>query len=200
MKIFLTVVGILFILILIILLLPVKFIIRNDDENRFYFRVKFLWFSFGDSKKTKKGAHQKSGIEQLELESLKARVQRDGITETLTVAAKIIKTVFKRLERVIEHGRVNRFDFIVVCSAKDAAQTAIRYGSCCAIVYPLLGFINSIIKVNPKNRNIDVSCKYGDVSEVLRYNFIISVRIFYLLVAALGLLWDYIKLKRQAQQ
>ncbi len=202
MEILFTIIGILVLLIAIIFLLPVKFIIKNDDENRFYFRVKFLWFTFLKPKKSKdkpQGVRKKMGIDGLELESLKARIKENGIVETSTVAVKIIKTVFLRLGGVLKHSRVDKFNFTLVCSSDDAASAAMRYGSCCAIVYPLLGFINSIIKVKPKNRNIDISCKYGGVSEMLRYDFLLSVRVVFLLIAALKLLCEYIKLKRGNQ-
>lgn len=201
MKIFLIILGILVLFLTVVLLLPVRFIIRNDDENRFYFRVKFLWFTFGGPKKVgkpSKGVRKKAGIEQLELESIKAKIKRDGLIDTLTVVAQILKTVFSRLSGVLKHSRADKFDVTIVCSANDAADSAIRYGNCCAIIYPLLGFINSIINVNRKNRNIDISCKYGGVSEVLRYDFVLSVRVVFLLVAALKLLVEYISLKRKS--
>ena len=203
MKFFLIVLGILVLFLSVVLLLPVRFIIRNDDENRFYFRVKLLWFTFGGPKKSGKagkGVRKQAGIEELELESIKAKIKRDGLIDTLTVAAKILKTVFSRLSGVLKHSRVDRFDVTVVCSANDAADSAIRYGNCCVIIYPLLGFVNSIIKVNPKNRNIDISCKYGGVSEVLRYDFVLSVRVVFVLVAAIKLLIKYISLKRKSEQ
>ena len=164
------------------LLLPVKFIIRNDDENHLFFRVKFLFWTFGESKKKDKQESQSksAGIEQLKSESLKARIQRDGLIDTVTVGAKILTELFRELVSVLRHCVAEKFEFKLLCSSDDAAETAIKYGSCCAIVYPLLGFINSAIKVKPKGRKIDISCQYNGVSEVFRYDFLISVRVVFI--------------------
>lgn len=180
------------------LLLPVRFIIRNDDENHLFFRVKFLFWTFGEpSEKTKPkgGTRGKLGIDALEKESLKAKVQENGILETVKIGAKIIKQIFNELIGVLRHCKVQKFYFKLLCSDQDASDAAIKYGGCCAIVYPLLGYINSIINVNPKNRNIDITCKYEAVSEEFRYDFLISVRIVYLFLASIHLLYKYIKHK-----
>ena len=172
------------------LLLPVKFIIRNDDENHIYFRVKFLFWTFGEPKKKVKQQPQSksTGIEQLKSESLKARIQRDGLIDTVTVGAKILTELFRELVHLFRHCVAEKFEFKLLCSSDDAAETAIKYGSCCAIVYPLLGFINSAIKVNPKGRKIDISCQYNGVSEVFRYDFLISVRVLFIVAALLRFL------------
>lgn len=170
------------------LLLPVKFIIRNDDENHLFFRVKFLFWTFGESKKKDKSESKSGGIEQLKSESLKARIQRDGLIDTVTVGAKILTELLKELVRLFGHCTAEKFEFKLLCSSDDAAETAIKYGGCCAIVYPLLGFINSAIKVKPKGRKIDISCQYNGVSEVFRYDFLISVRVVFILAALLKVL------------
>lgn len=170
------------------LLLPVKFTIRNDDENHLYLRVKFLFWTFGEPNKKDKPESKSTGIEQLKSESLKARIQRDGLIDTVTVGAKILTELFRELVHLFRHCVAEKFEFKLLCSSDDAAETAIKYGSCCAIVYPLLGFINSAIKVNPKGRKIDISCQYNGVSEVFRYDFLISVRVVFIVAALLKLL------------
>lgn len=168
------------------LLLPIKFIIRNDDENHLFFRVKFLFWTFGEPKD--KSESKSQGIGQLKSESLKARIQRDGLIETVTVGAKILTELFRELVRLFGHCTAEKFEFKLLCSSDDAAETAIKYGGCCAIVYPLLGFINSAIKIKPKGRKIDVSCQYNGVSEVFRYDFLISVRVMFIVAALLRVL------------
>ena len=193
MPVFVWIILSILLLIFAFLLLPVKFIIKNDDDNHLYFRVKFLFWTFGEADektetKPKAYPQKKSGIDTLKLESLKARIKRDGLVETVRVGAKILEQIFKALVRILKHCKAEKFEFKLLCSSDDAAQTAMKYGTCCAIIYPLLGFINSAIKVKPKGRKIDISCQYDGVSEVFRYDFIISVRVVFIVVALLKLL------------
>ena len=54
MLIVLGIVGLILLIIITFLLLPVKFIVKNDKDNNFSFDCKFLFLSFGDGKKENK--------------------------------------------------------------------------------------------------------------------------------------------------
>lgn len=191
MEIFLIILAVVLFLIAAILLLPVHIIIKNDKQNNFSFLCKILWFTFGDDKRKSKS-----------LDKLKKKVGADKKAETKEKKKDIVslvrenlgllKDVLKELVSLLKHCKGEKFELEIVCSSKDAALSAIHYGECCAVAYPILGFINSIIKVKDRKRKIDIRCEYQSEWSVT-FDFDLSVRICHILAAAFRVLKKKIK-------
>ena len=183
----LSIIGILFIIVIAFLLLPVKFIIKNDKENNFSFKCKVLWFTFGDEgkeSKTFKKLKKNVGAE-------KKKKEDNGISDVITLVKEnlyLLKDVLKELVGLLKHCKGEKFELEIVCYSNDAALAAIHYGECCAIVYPILGFINSIVKIKDRKRKVDILCDYNCGKSSVAFDFCLSVKVCYLLGAAFRLL------------
>lgn len=177
------IIGFIFFIVITFLLLPVKFIIKNDKENNFSFICKFFFFSFGDNKKENKtfgNFKKKVGAD-------KKKKEGKSKTDILTLVKEnlgLLKDVLVELVGLLKHCKGEKFQLEIVCYSDDAALAAIHYGECCAVVYPILGFINSLVKVKDRKRKIDIRCDYNCGKSSVSFEFCLSVKICYILVAA----------------
>lgn len=182
MEIFLIILSVVILLITAIILLPVHIILKNDKENNFCFLCKILCFTFGDDKKKNKSLDKlkkKVGADK----NAEAKEKKKDVVSLVREKLGLLKDVLKELVVLLKHCKGEKFELSIVCSSKDAALSAIHYGECCAVAYPILGLINSIIKVKDRNRKIDIRCEYQAEWSVT-FNFDLSVRICHILAAA----------------
>ncbi len=186
------------VLITVVLLLPITIIISSDQNGLPLFGIKVLFFNIDLSKMPKKKKKKESpfaaslkkavGIDKFKGETLKARVKEDGLSAT---AAELIKTVLgilKEIVKLLHHFTAKVFYIDVLFSGDDAAKTAITYGSCCAVVYPLTAALGSLIKIDEKGQNVNLRCGFDGAKEAVKYRFVLKVRVFRLATALLKIL------------
>ena len=152
------IIGFILLIITTFLLLPIKFVIKNDKENNFSFMVKFLIFSFGDDKKENKTVNKlkkKVGADKKKKEDKPKKDAVELVKENLY----LLKDVLIQLVGLLKHCKGEKFDLEIVCYSDDAALAAIHYGECCAIVYPVLGFINS-----PSHKSLQLQIEFFNSS------------------------------------
>ena len=164
MWIFLGIVGFLALLITVILLLPVTVIIKTDQNDEVILRYKFLGKTYGEDPDPNnpiiKTLKDVSGITRLEKENLKDEIEKTSFLSALKESLSLITALLKRLLSLLKYCKVKVLKLNIICAEADAAQTAIDYGRCCALVYPFLGFIHSNLKVRKKGEDINISCDY----------------------------------------
>ena len=169
--------------IIFLLLLPIYIIIKNDGNNNTIFSVKFLLFNFDFNGDRSKNTEKSQKTDQEVKKHKKKTTEEKNFRETLSQTVKLISEIFEELIKIFKHLVVRKFQLQIVCTSKDAAEAAIHYGECCAAVYPVLGFISSAIKVKEKGRDIDIRCEYDKSRWVIKYHFIIGIRICHILAA-----------------
>lgn len=187
MWIFLGIVGFIALLVIVILLLPVYVILRSDENGDVYLRYKILFKTFGEDPDPNnpiiKTLKEASGISRLEKKNLKSDVKKEGLYETLGQTCRLLMGLLKELASLLKYCTAKKFVFKVVCSEETAADTAISYGRCCAVVYPLASFLSSIMKVRKKGQHIDISCDYTGGNDSFSYEFVIWTRFYHVLAA-----------------
>ncbi len=194
MWIFLSILAFLIALVAFILLLPVRITIKSDQNGEPQFLCRVLFFTFGKPRKKpkKKKGKKKSdggelkkslGVDRLSLKGLKQQIKEHGLKATVSQILSVIKDVFTEAMTLLRHCTAERFEFRVLVSGDDAAATAIKYGSVCAVIHPLITAIGSVITIKEKGTKIYVVCDYSGSDEKISYNFVIRVRVFRVLIA-----------------
>ncbi len=177
-----------------ILLMPIQVILYNDVKNAFHAKVK-VWFKTFENKpkedkpnvrKPKKPAKPES---KLNLDRFHKTIERDGLLATVSDTMELVQTVLTEVFRLIKHVRVTKLHLQIVCTGRDAAEAAIKYGRCCALVYPLTGFVHAATTVAPKGEKIDIRCAFIGDEETLRYDIHLSIRVAHVLAAAIRFMW-----------
>ena len=186
-----------------ILRIPIDLMLKNDQKNKLIFSVKCLFWSFdGKSDKKPKGNGAKkpakkkdekenSFIDALKeatglkkFENLKETIKEDGFGETVSKTCSVVVDLFKEVGGLVKHSKAKRFSIHIVCAEDDAADTAINYGRCCSLVYPIVGYLGCYMKIPKRVRDIDISCDYSGQNGAFLYDFIVRVRLGSVLVAA----------------
>lgn len=187
MWIFLSVLGVLALVITVILLLPVYIIIKIDENGELILRYKILHKTFGENPdpnnpilKTLKKA---SGISRLEKKNLQSSAESKGLSSTVSQTLRIVSDLLKEVVNLLKYCYAKKFYIKVVCAEEDAADTAISYGKCCAVVYPVAGLLSSIMKIRKRSQKIDISCDYTGGKDEFCLDFLISVRLYRVLAA-----------------
>lgn len=187
MWIFLGILAFLIVLIAVILMLPVDVILKTDPSGELIFRYKFLNKMYGEnpdpSNPVVKILKDASGLSRVEKEKLADSIESGGLSSTISESLALIISLLKRLLQLLAHCKVKVLKLNIVCAEGDAAKTAIGYGTCHAIVWPIIGLVHSNMKVREKGEAISISCDYSKEKGTLEFETVICVRVFRALVA-----------------
>ncbi len=201
----------------LLLALPLRIFLSYTEEKGLQYRVKYAVFPLADSEKPEKAAaaapkKQKSAAEKpkkasggavqsllsfLGLEDIssaanaKRAIDEKGLLEVLHGVTEAVGSLRKRTGRLLRKGAVKRFDLRIVCGDGDPADAAMRYGTVCAAVYPLLTLLDTAMKC--KRRKVDIRCDFDNDGIQASFEGQINYRPWHFICFACGLLWRYIK-------
>lgn len=115
----------------------------------------------------------------------------NGYIEGITQLAHIVKSVMLRVVSLLKKGEVSKLRLIAEFSSGDAASTAITYGSVSAVLYPLVGWLNSIVQI--LNQEVKINAVYEDKPFVdFEFEIEVAVRFINLLHSGGSLIWELI--------
>lgn len=189
MKIFIGIVITILLLIITLLLLPVHIIIKKDKEDGFFFQIKVLFFNLSnnDSEDTNTSYNIKKvfGLDKNQENKKTENKLKESFTQKVTRYSALISDVFNAATSVIKKITVKKLHIDIICAEEDAADTAISYGTCCAVVLPIASTISSLTNMKKDAESINISCDY--TSEKGRFDFDIQfyVRLYALLSAVI---------------
>lgn len=187
MWIFLGIVAFLALLITAILLLPIDIIIKNDDDDNLILLYKILFKTFGENPDPNnilvKTIKETSGISKIEKDGLKKNVAESGFWSTVSYTARILLSLLQEIVNVLKYCKLKKLNIKAVCAGEDAAETAVDYGKCCAIIYPIAGFLSSNMKVKRKAQKIDIKCDYTNGENIFKYDILIMIRMYHAIAA-----------------
>lgn len=159
-----------------------------------------------EQKKSKKGKKDKSKSGQSAVSFLlsflglddvssaakaKEAISNNGLLETIGSVFSAVKNLFSRISGLIKKGVFRKFDLRVTVGDSDAADAALRYGTICAAVYPLLTLLDSSMKF--RSRNVDIRCDYTQETTAAQFDGQLYYRPCHILGFAFGLIWRYLK-------
>lgn len=179
MWILLGIVGGLAAIIAIIVSLPVYIIVKSDDDGGLILLYKFLGKLYGEHPDPNnpiiKQLKKSSGVARIERSGLEKSIEQNGFAATMVETCHILADLLKEIAHILRFCTAKKMDIAVVCAEKEAAETAIRYGQCCAAVYPLVGMLSSVMRVRKKARHIDIRCDFSGGEPSFSYDFLIRV-------------------------
>lgn len=175
-------------LITVILLLPVKIILKNDEQNELILRYKYLFKTFGENPDPDdpivKALLSATGVERLQTKNVQKNIQTEGLKSTISASFSMLIDLLKEVVALLKRCTVTRLHITIRASGEDVDDAAIHYGQCCAATYSLLNVLRSFLKVRKRGCNIDLGCNFFEKS-VFRYEVVLSIRA----ARVLGGLW-----------
>lgn len=174
------IIGFLAVLITVIVLLPVKVIIKNDRDDGFMLYYKLLGKTFGEDPdpndpivKTLKTA---AGVNRLEKTTLKKNVRSEGLSKTVSDSYRLLIELLKELAGLLKLCVVTKLEVNIRCVGDGPDEAAVHYGQCCAVTYGLLNALHGFLKTRKNYRKIDIACDYFGTESLFQFEVVLMVR------------------------
>ena len=176
---------------LILIFMPVSLILDYNEE--FGFSVRVFGIKVAPHKEKKKAIEKTE--DKPKKTSLKNRIKRDGISETLKKGTEFLKGALTRVKKLLPHIKVRDLRIKISVSGNDAALTAIEYGAVCAAVYPFLSWLYSVLNI--KAKQIDVISSFENNESYVHFHIKLCSSAIWLFIAAYGVYKEYTKLTEE---
>lgn len=197
--------GILFFL-FVLSLCSVKFYITYTDK--LHIKIKYFFtFSLDDKAKTKKAEKSNKpkkpkSPKKKKPEKKKKSVWRDiydekGVSGLINVLKYIISAAKKSSKTVINHLIVNKLKILITVADEDAAETAVKYGRVCSVIYPLVGVFLSIFKC--KSYETSVRSDFNKKETETDCFAYVKIRLIFIIIALIQALFGYIFALKKAE-
>ena len=174
------------ILVCVYLLLTLPIIVTADLGGEPEVFLKWLCFKFRlypKKPKTKKGKRGKSAKTSSKTDA-KKKSRNKSISHYVDKYGDLLKAVLKSVGNLLKHLKINCLEVSVVVGDEDAAKVAVEYGAVCAVLYPVLGLLDSAIDI--KQSEISIKPDYNSKTSNGRLYADVRIRVFHVLAAALN--------------
>lgn len=194
MWIFLGIVLFILLLIIIILLLPISFIIKTEPNGKLKILFKILFKTFGEDPNPNqpiiKTLKDIFGINKLDKKEFNKSTKKDELFSTLRNKFNLIINILKKLIELLKKCKIKTMKIDIICAEEDAAKTAISYGTCYAIISPLINFVNNSIKIRKKAQKINIQVDYHRQEPYFNINIVVVIPLFRLAIALIKLAYE----------
>lgn len=186
--------AVLLLLIALILLLPVSVYLNYKED--FSFKIKFLnikVFPLKEKKQNEKTDKPQSNAKkdnQLKTSFQKLK-EKYGFSGAIKEIFAFLKECLKHLGGFLKTVKFRKVKLNLVVAESDAFKTAIKYGEVCAVVYPVLSYLES--KANIKYKKIDVKSDFNAQKGEFDFSLTAKLQIIFLIITATKLYKEYKK-------
>lgn len=208
--------GLLIFLLIISFLLfcNIKFIVTFENEMSVC--IKYLFFKFNmkksskeeknvnnktdkkektnagtnDQKENDKKKSEKNKKESNTKNKIKKIISEKGFSGFLKIVKDLLVIVKNLSSYLLKRIYVVKFYLEVKISEEDSAQTAIKYGQACSVLYPAMNFLFQNIKV--KNPNVKINPDFNSEKTSVYFSMIFKIRLIYILKAGLVAFFKFI--------
>lgn len=133
-------------------------------------------------KKVKKQTH-KTEQPKKATEKKPSLIKKYGIEWLLNLIKKVAELAVSALQDFFSHILIKKFSLSISVAGDDAADTAIKYGKYCAVVYPAVGTIVRVVKC--KDYGVDINPNFSEKAETeINFDFVARVFVFRLVALA----------------
>ena len=175
----LSIIAFLATLVTVILLSPVKVIIKNDEKNGFILRYKLLYKTYGENPDPDdvivKALKKSGGVTRLEKAAMQENIQTEGLQKTVSDSYAALIGILKELLFLLKRCTVTRLRIKIRCAEDEPDETALYYGICNAATHTLLGTLSAFLKIRKRGCKIDIGYDFEGGKPLFRYEVILSV-------------------------
>ena len=179
MTVVLSIFAFLAILITVIALLPVKVILKNDDNNELILRYKLLFKTFGEDPNPNdpivKALKKSGGVDRLEKTAVQQSIRTDGLQKAVSSSYSALVGILKELLFLLKNCTVTRLRVKIRCAGDGPDEAAVHYGICNAATHTLLATVSSFLKIRKRGCHIDIGCDFLQSDWLFRYEVILAV-------------------------
>ena len=190
----LIIVGALLAIIFIIVLSPVRINVSVNDI--ILVKVKFLFFSVYTFDSREKDEKENNEI-VTETDNIQTKITKitgcSNNYDRLVLIIKTLKSLLCKFQKLLKHTVIKKFNFNISISGNDAADTAVKYGKVCSVVYPLSTLLCECVNFKPDN--ISVYSNFNGGQTEFNLGFTVSTKLIYIIYFAVLFVFDFLKLR-----
>lgn len=105
---------------------------------------------------------------------------------------------WRRVGYLIKKVVIKKFRLNVTVATDDAAETALLYGGVCGVLYPVVGFLETVMDF--KEDNMKIVCDYESAQSELDFFAEIKIRVLHLLIAVFKIIPEITKLLKEVKE
>lgn len=190
--------------ILILLFLPLRVKIEYDGDMKLKLGYAFLNFTIlpQKPKKPKKPKKQKKKPEP-EKEKTEEKPDKKknpimqlkdkhGLDGLIDLIKQIVHIVVDMLGKLARHLKIRNLVINAVIAGEDSADTAMKYGYACSVIYPAVSILES--KAVLKKHSEDISAGFLSEKTVIEFKFTAKIRVMFILGAVIPAAFKALKL------
>ena len=197
----LSILALLATIITVILLLPVKVIIKNDEDNTLILRYKLLFKTYGENPDPNnpilKPLKKAGGVERLEKNFTKENISAGGLRKAISESYGTIVDLLKELVFLLKNCTITKLNIEICSGGEDPSQAAIHYGIYNTATYTLLGALHAFLKIRKRGCKIDIRCDFRESATRFRYHLVLAVPFYRVLAAFWRAAWAEAKRTNQ---
>ena len=179
------VLAVILLIIAIALCLPVDVFIAADDKNGLKLLYRFLGKMYGEEPDPNnviiKGVKKAVGISHLgSVKAIKTTMESRGTAVTVKETADVLLAILNRVVWLLKYCKIIKCYIESINAGDDAA---IEYGTACAVIYPLVGYVESNFKVNKRKMKVNIVCDYLSDESSYSVDIVLRVKMFHIIRA-----------------
>lgn len=181
----------------LLLLCPIT--LTASYETQLEAKLRFLFISYQLAPKKEKKPKKKKKVKKQQKEppkpkesKLKQLIKERGFDGFLRLMKELAHLLIGAAKDFLRHARVKELDLYLSAVGEDAADTALKYGYACSVVYPVVSMVTAISGC----KNYRVSVVPGFQEKESRVSGYLKIRFgpIYLVAAGLKAIHKYFKL------
>lgn len=121
--------------------------------------------------------------------------REDGVGATLHYLGELGAMASRAVGRLLRSVTVDSLRLEMRISAPDAADTAVRYGQVCAVLYPTLALVERAVRV--RRREVRIEPNFLAESSAAFADVRLHIWVYRAAGAAIALLWRYLTMNKE---
>lgn len=202
-----------FFFISLLLFCNIKFIVTFENEMSVCIKYLFFKFNINSSSKKEKNVNNKNNKKEETInkatdpkendkkikinknksnskDKIKKIISEKGFSGFLKIVKNLLKILKNLSIYLLKRIYVVKFYLDIKISEEDSAQTAIKYGQACAVLYPAINFIFNNLKV--KKHNVKIYPDFNSEKTSVYFSAVFKIRLIYILKAGLVAFFKFI--------
>ena len=180
---------------------------RNEYKPLVIFKFLFLKLKFPSEKKpkkkkakkkkktsqaTKKPDKKQKKEKKSSKNPLKQLWSKKGLSGLIDILKELLALSKGVLRGFFDHFVIHNIEVKITVGGEDASDTALGYGTACAVVYPVMGRLYN--SLNIEDYTVDVQCDFGEDSKTTVYAYAFgTIRLIHIIIIALKALLRALK-------
>lgn len=191
------------ILVLIVFLLFCPVTVFVGFENELSASIKYLFFHYNivpdlkEQPKEEKLEEEKKIDKTKKKSKIKGIIEQKGLSGFLNIIKEFSLILADTAKFLISRIKIKNFYINIIVADEDAANTAIKYGNTCSVIYTAAGWILNNIKYSRYYINIvpDFEAKKNKIKFELK----VSIKLIFILLIMFSALFKSIKLLKTSE-